>query len=218
METTKTSLQLNLNKFLRQYRKAPHTTTGQSPSQLFLGRSLRTSLDLLRPDDIFTKVTEKQNSQFSPTFRIFQPGQSVFFLSNNPRMDKWVPGVIRNRLGDLHYEITYLGKQFKRHIDQIKGHKDNYSNNQDKTHGSQYAEHIDVPVNDRSSQCIRPPQTPIPHQQPLSETSAAVVVPKQQSLTPQETHSPGPGSQLITPPAAPRRSTRPRNPRVLFSP
>ncbi|XP_055918664.1 uncharacterized protein K02A2.6-like [Eupeodes corollae] len=218
METTKTSLQLNLNKFLRQYRKAPHTTTGQSPSQLFLGRSLRTSLDLLRPDDIFTKVTEKQNSQFSPTFRILQPGQSVFFLSNNPRMDKWVPGVIRNRLGDLHYEITYLGKRFKRHIDQIKGHKDNYSNNQDKTHGSQYAEHIDVPVNDRSSQYIRPPQTPTPHQQPLSETSTAVVVPKQQSLTPQETHSPGPGSQLITPPAAPRRSTRPRKPRVLFSP
>ncbi|XP_055908532.1 uncharacterized protein K02A2.6-like [Eupeodes corollae] len=61
IETTKTSLQLNLNKFLRQYRKAPHTTTGQSPLQLFLGRSLRTSLD------IFTKVTEKQNSQNTPS-------------------------------------------------------------------------------------------------------------------------------------------------------
>ncbi|KMQ84561.1 hypothetical protein RF55_17549, partial [Lasius niger] len=50
MATTKDTLQRNLNEFLRQYRKAPHTTTGQPPSQLFLGRSLRTRLDLVRHD------------------------------------------------------------------------------------------------------------------------------------------------------------------------
>ncbi|XP_030764846.1 uncharacterized protein K02A2.6-like [Sitophilus oryzae] len=56
MKTTKAALQSNLNQFLRQYRKAPHSTTGQSPAQLFLGRDLRTRLNLTRPDDISTKV------------------------------------------------------------------------------------------------------------------------------------------------------------------
>lgn len=46
----------DINKLLRQYRKAPHSTTGQSPAQLFLGRSIRTRLDLVRlksvPDHI----------------------------------------------------------------------------------------------------------------------------------------------------------------------
>lgn len=35
MDTTQGSLQRNLNEFLRQYRKAPHTTTGQPSALLF---------------------------------------------------------------------------------------------------------------------------------------------------------------------------------------
>ena len=58
--TTKRTLQENLNEFLRQYRKAPHSTTGQSPSQLFLGRTIRTRLNLVCPTDISTAVMEKQ--------------------------------------------------------------------------------------------------------------------------------------------------------------
>ncbi|XP_037808343.1 uncharacterized protein K02A2.6-like [Lucilia sericata] len=46
MQTSRNNLQQNLNIFLRQYRKAPHSTTGQPPSQLFLGRVLRTHLDI----------------------------------------------------------------------------------------------------------------------------------------------------------------------------
>lgn len=73
MSTTPGSLQSNLTQFLRQYRKAPHTTTDQSPAQLFLGRNIRTRIDLVRPDDIHTKITEKQQTIFNPSFRKFQP-------------------------------------------------------------------------------------------------------------------------------------------------
>ncbi|XP_018398800.1 PREDICTED: uncharacterized protein K02A2.6-like [Cyphomyrmex costatus] len=58
MGTSRSTLQENLNKFLRHYRIAPHMTTRSSPSQLFLGQTLRTRFNLVRPDDVFTKVRE----------------------------------------------------------------------------------------------------------------------------------------------------------------
>jgi len=109
MSTTQGSVQHNLNQFLQQYRKAPHAATGQPPAQLFLGRNIRTRLDLVRPDDVFTRMKEKQQ-QFNPSFRSFQPEQTIYFLSGNPRMDKWIPGKIVTRLGNLHYEVEYTGR------------------------------------------------------------------------------------------------------------
>lgn len=113
MATTPRSLQHNLNKFLYQYRKAPHTTTNQSPAQLFFERTIRTKLDLVRPDEKHENYSEATNS----TFREFQFTQKVYFLQGNPRINKWISGTIVTRLGDLHYELDHQGKRFKRHID-----------------------------------------------------------------------------------------------------
>ena len=44
------SLNIKLVRFLLAYRNTPHSTTGEPPSQLFLGRRLRTRLDLLKAD------------------------------------------------------------------------------------------------------------------------------------------------------------------------
>ncbi|XP_058836807.1 uncharacterized protein K02A2.6-like [Topomyia yanbarensis] len=127
MGTTKSTLRTDINEFLRQYRKAPHTETGESPAKLFLGRNIRTRLDLVRPQNINAKISEKQRAAFDSKFRLFSPGDQVYFLSGNTRMDKWIPGVISNRLGDLHYEILYKTKTFKRHIDQIQSFISNES-------------------------------------------------------------------------------------------
>jgi len=35
-------------------------------------------------------------------------------------MNKWIPGVVIARLGDIHYTIEYNGRRFKRHVDQIR--------------------------------------------------------------------------------------------------
>ncbi|XP_031338167.1 uncharacterized protein K02A2.6-like [Photinus pyralis] len=120
MKTTKETLRSNLNEFLRQYRKAPHSVTMLPPARLFLGRDLRTRLDLTRPDDVQTRVTQKHQANMSSTFRILNVGQDVYFLSGNKNMDKWLPGVMTARLGDLHYEIKHGDKTVKRHIDQIR--------------------------------------------------------------------------------------------------
>lgn len=120
MATTRESLQQNINEFLRQYRKAPHTTTGQPPALLFLGRNIRTRIDLVRPDSMDTKVTEKQQAKFDTSFRTFKPKQIVYFLSGNPRIDKWVVGRIVTRLEDLHYEIDYQNKRIPRRTEMSK--------------------------------------------------------------------------------------------------
>ena len=49
-ETEVKSLNIKLAKFLLAYRNAPHSTTGEPPSQLSLGRRILTRLDLLKPD------------------------------------------------------------------------------------------------------------------------------------------------------------------------
>ena len=49
-ETELKSLNLKLARFLLPDRNTPYSTTGEPPSQLFLGRRLRTRLDLLKPD------------------------------------------------------------------------------------------------------------------------------------------------------------------------
>lgn len=129
MGTTASNLQANINEFLQQYRKAPHTETGESPAKLFLGRNIRTRLDLVRPQDARTKITEKQRATFDSSFRSFLPGQHVYCLSGNPRMPKWIPGVVAARFGDLHYDIVYEGKHLKRHVDQIRRFHNNDNNN-----------------------------------------------------------------------------------------
>ena len=50
MESQQVPLQQTLSSFLLMYRSTPHSTMGETPSKLFLGRQLRTRYDLLVPD------------------------------------------------------------------------------------------------------------------------------------------------------------------------
>ncbi|XP_058448901.1 uncharacterized protein K02A2.6-like [Malaya genurostris] len=125
MGTTKSTLKKNINEFLCQYRRTAHSETTESPAKLFLGRNIMTRLDLVRPLDASTRITEKQKANFNTSFRSFTPGQQIYFISGNNRMDKWIPGVISKQLGDLHYIIEYHGKHIKRHVDQIQRYHGN---------------------------------------------------------------------------------------------
>ena len=93
------SISSKLANVLLAYRTAPHTTTGQSPSMLFMGRNLRTKLDVLKPD-VRKRVEDKQLNQAvkksqnpAPNFQI---GQNV--VARNYRGgDKWVQGLSLHR-------------------------------------------------------------------------------------------------------------------------
>ena len=76
--------------FLLAYRNAPHATTGESPAKLFLGRPLKTRLELVRPN-LHNHVQQKQqNMVASKQGRVkdFQIGDSI--LARNYRgQEKW---------------------------------------------------------------------------------------------------------------------------------
>ena len=49
-KSSSNSMEVQLARFLFKYRITPHTTTGVSPSEMLMGRQLRSHLDLLKPD------------------------------------------------------------------------------------------------------------------------------------------------------------------------
>ena len=48
--TEKKTLSWKLTNFLLAYRTTPHALTGEAPAVLFMGRNLRTKLDILKPN------------------------------------------------------------------------------------------------------------------------------------------------------------------------
>lgn len=98
----KVPLQEKIANFLLAYRNSAHATTGQSPATLFMGRSLRSRLDILKPDlcrHVQTKLC-KQNLKWS-VLRTLQVGQNVLARDYRQSYQKWQPGKILSKTGPL---------------------------------------------------------------------------------------------------------------------
>ena len=113
----------NMAKFLLAYRNTAHSTMGEPPSVLFLGRPLRTRLDLVKPD-LRRKVLNHQIHQAgvqerSPT-RQLPIGQTVL-ARNYTGKDKWLPGIVQAITGFLSYKIKVGSNRiWQRHIYQLR--------------------------------------------------------------------------------------------------
>ena len=105
-------LQTSMAKFLLAYRNTAHSTMGEPLSVLFLGRPLRTRLELVKPD-LPKKVMNRQIDQAKTKkkpIRQFSVGQTLFGL----------PGTVQAKTGPLSYEIKVGPNQiWRRHIDQL---------------------------------------------------------------------------------------------------
>lgn len=110
----------NTSKFLLSYRTTDHSTTGQTPSQMLMGRRIRSKLDLLMPnyqENAHTRELQQMEKQGKvPTYT---PSSSVWVRSYNTS-DKWVPGVITKALGNMHYEVQVDNSITTRHVDQLR--------------------------------------------------------------------------------------------------
>lgn len=73
--------QQEIQRFLQRYRLTPHLTTIRTPSELLFGKTIRTTIDLLKPE-VERQVRQRQASAMQnhdPTVRDreFQEGQAV---------------------------------------------------------------------------------------------------------------------------------------------
>lgn len=112
-------------RYLLQYRNTEHSTTGESPSKLLQGRSLRTRLDCLKPDrgDRVRAAQERQQRAAGGRERELRVGDPVW-LRQYRSGDKWLPGTVLDRRGDTDYNVSTInGTGVHRHIDQLKSRR-----------------------------------------------------------------------------------------------
>ncbi|KAI2646044.1 hypothetical protein H4Q32_028458 [Labeo rohita] len=99
----------------------PHATTNRTPAMLFLGRPLRSRLDLLKPN-LKRTVQDKQlkQSQGGGKTRKLEVGDSV--LARDYRGDhKWMSARIKERTGPLSYTVEVAPDiLWRQHIDQLR--------------------------------------------------------------------------------------------------
>ena len=119
-------VRLAIDRFLFKYRLTPHTTTGLSPSELLLGRRVRSVFDLLRPSEsvqqrVF-KQQQKQKLQHdpkSPRLVELAPDDPVR-IRNYAHGPKWIPATVEAKTGPVSYKVTTNdGTPVRRHQDQI---------------------------------------------------------------------------------------------------
>jgi hypothetical protein len=120
----------DVNTFLLQYRIAPHSTTGQSPAKLFLGRELQTRLNLAVPKvPMATRVVQEPEkrrtstqpeAKFTKPYRTFKLKDIVHFRVWRFKTERWQKGRVHEVVGDLHYMIESNGQLFHRHVDHIR--------------------------------------------------------------------------------------------------
>ena len=114
-----------LTKFLIAYRNTPHSTTGESPAQLLLGRPLRTRLDLVKPN-LNRKMVNQQHQQGikganekGRQRRQLEVGDAVM-SRDYPGDVKWRSGLIVKKTSPLTYEVQVTpGIIWRRHMDQL---------------------------------------------------------------------------------------------------
>ena len=116
------SVEEKLSRFLLKHRITPHTTTGIPPSELLMGRRLRSKLDMLHPG-LSGHVEERQWKQKqihdkAKTLRKFKEGDQVYAKDFSAPNEKWIPGVVQ-KVTSYHIQL-HDGRVIRRHIDNMK--------------------------------------------------------------------------------------------------
>ncbi|XP_064464401.1 uncharacterized protein LOC135375670 [Ornithodoros turicata] len=114
-------LLLRLSRKYSRNKNAKHATTGESPANLLLRRSLRTRLDLIRPS-VAESVATSQLRQSGRAGReaTFADGQHVY-ARDYQGASKWRRATVVCRRGPVSYKVQVpSGSIWRRHLDQLR--------------------------------------------------------------------------------------------------
>lgn len=95
-----------LENFLFTYRTTPYATTQRTPCSLFLSRTVRTRLDLLRPN-LEDRVTAKQTVQKGEHDSSTKHGG--WTTSHGQEHASGIPGVVLKQLGPVSFLVDFSG-------------------------------------------------------------------------------------------------------------
>ncbi|CAI2348977.1 unnamed protein product [Caenorhabditis sp. 36 PRJEB53466] len=118
-----------LNVFLQIYRSTPCAAAPQqkSPAEGFLGRPIRTPLQLLLPtkrsaDSDRNRDMERQfNVHHGARRQDYRPHQAIYSRDfRNPARPTWSAGIVIKKLGNTVYEVEVDGFRWKRHANHLK--------------------------------------------------------------------------------------------------
>nr|CAD2195887.1 unnamed protein product [Meloidogyne enterolobii] len=111
--------------FLSEYRASPHPSLeGESPSYLFLGRQIKSKIDILKysPKENLNKPTDEkvENKRESRKRKIFKI-DDLIWARNYTGNDKWLKGRVIEDKGDYIYGVEMEDGSVKiSHIDQLR--------------------------------------------------------------------------------------------------
>lgn len=115
--------------FLIYYRNVEHSTTGESPATLLLGRHIRTRLDIIKPDreSQVKRAQDRQKEAAGGVSRSVEKNEEVWYRQYL-KGEKWLPGRVRNSLGQSNFRVIGKdGETVHRHIDQLRKRPSSYS-------------------------------------------------------------------------------------------
>ena len=120
------TIETKLARFLFHYRNRPHTTTGRTPSELLMGRDVRTHQTLLKPSVAsfvrFKQARQKQQHDVHARDRFFAKGDQVLVRDVlGGRGPRWLSGVIVEQRGPVSFVVRLMdGRIFRRHQDHLR--------------------------------------------------------------------------------------------------
>ena len=113
----KKSCEHKIASFLLFYRTTPHCTTNRTPSELLMGRRIKTRLDAVTPN-LGNKIQRK--SAGGRKNREIEVGKPVMARDYRQQKKSWINAVVIKKLGPVTYLVQVGDLVWKRHIDQLR--------------------------------------------------------------------------------------------------
>lgn len=112
-ETSKRTIAHQVSAFLFSYRNTPHTTTGCTPSELFLKRKVRGFLSELNPLTHLSNRIQSQQEKIknlNQNERRFKPGDKVWVRVEVEKQMIYKPASIVKKVSENSYDIELNGR------------------------------------------------------------------------------------------------------------
>ena len=122
---TDETVQTKIARFLFTYRTPPQSTTGMSPSELLLGRRLKSALDLMKPNLQHQVEKEQERQKIAhdcrAVNRTFNIGEKVY-TRNYGQGEKWLPAKVIKKLGSQLFTVELVQNKmvWRRHLNQLR--------------------------------------------------------------------------------------------------